>query len=504
MTCNKLKLNALGLPNNNFPCDKSNNVSVSDLYSLQNCVKSLSGQGSNSASPTDIYRLNMNNIPSPRDFKYDGEYIPRIFMKVFNTQLCPPFLQTNLENEELLYEYLVYLTKIKNFTTLNICPYFIKVLGGNLMVDFEDIERFLKNVTMIDDITGIILTDNDKTRNLYRNMQYVLRQRGGRPSISNNAGGLPSVPGNIQPGTISPINLVRDVKYGYFMTEGTDNTVTLDDIITSSSTSLNDLYIIIFQLLVACKTMSMSKLAHNDLHTGNVLVERKVFNDTIVTDTRIFSLQTPVRIHIYDFDRGYLEDYKNTILQSVQFASQSNNLIEKRDLVKILAYFFIRQTASIPMPAARFGLSQVDPTFRENIANILIGGNQSPGVKAQTMINFYQSRGVFLQRAPNVGSNSPTDFAIFNRSFDEMLNLSYGLIDGANRNINPLCTPKPGSDIYYIKNSIFDKKGNIIQRELEKIKSNSIKDRCVTELQSLVKQRDKQIIQLNQQIRQKM
>lgn len=480
--CEKYQLDEKGIPQNKYPCEKSNQVSVSDLYSISNCIDTLSGQSSNSASPTDIYRLDMKRPPyNPpgQNFLYDGDYVGRIFMKVFVTELCMPGgvpYPQNLSSrgrlsittsDELLYEYMLYLSKIKNFTVMGICPYFVKVLGGNLRVDYKDIEAFLTSVKMEE--KGIQMINDDKKRNLERNMNFIIYEAAGRPSITDSSM-------QIQPNIKLPEIFVKNyAKYGYFMTEGTPNTQTLDSLVEAGN--IDHLNIIIFQLIVACRTMNLARIAHNDLHIGNVMIETRNLEHVIITDSQQFPLRSPVITHIYDFDRGYLEEYKNSLLEKdpIRNASQSNNVLEKRDLVKVLYYIFMNMNPAVP----------AQDRARRHIAEILIN-NIPPGTAKLTLLeNFYRSRGSFLQTTGvdakgnlvRVGSNSDAQFGLFDRSYEEMLRVSYDEIEPIYKTSINLCTTHVPT--YFVRQQVFDTKGNIMSNNLEELKESYIKQRCL-------------------------
>ena len=478
--CKKYKLDGLGLPNsqNQYPCNKSSQVSVSDLNSISNCVSQILGQPSDSASSTDIYKLIMKTT-YPNDYEnflYEGEYVNSIYMKIFVSELCLPssvpypvdIPDDLISRDELLYEYMLYLSKIKNFTKMGICPYFVKVLGGNLRVDYDDIQTFLKSITMLNQ-DNMQMSDDSKENVLERNMNVIIRRLADRPSITNTS---------IDIKDKLPTEIVKNyTKYGYFMTEGTSNTTNLSDAIMSGSLDLNEIYIVIFQLIAACRTMNLSKIAHNDLHLGNVLIERRNYNHTIISDDNIFTLLSPFVLHLYDFDRGYLEGYQNSLLRydGLIDASQSNDLLEKRDLVKVMYYIF----QLLP-----------NPTFRENISEILIDVNLMANIgvtKTRILENFYDEAGPLLKADGGIrGSNFYYDFAIFNRSYEHMMYLAYDLIDAKYKNYTSICSvPFP---TYYIRSDVFDDKGNIISQNLETLKSNYIKDICTDQLLTRIRE----------------
>jgi hypothetical protein len=465
----------------NYPCEKASDRTVSDLTSLENCVQNIGGIAAKTASPTDIYVLDMKP-----NFKYDSEHIPKIYMKMFlsgtdqeNVKIRNPLL-----DEELLYEYMIYLTKIKDIVRSNICPYFIRVLGGNLKVSLPELLNFITP-----NITDKPNSKEAQTR-IARNILYLFSKQKGRPSIST-----PTLPNsNFE----SFKELITTSNYGYFMTEGTPNTNTLaetleiydNEVDNYENTGIgedviknleNDIYIILFQLLMACKTMNMAKLAHNDLHAGNVLIEsRKDKSCFLVNDgkyNKVYALNSDIRIHIFDFDRGFIEGkhpYQNKVLTPhIATYSQSNNLVYHRDFVKILSYFFVIGTPGNIQSTSLYKLT----SLRKNIADILI--NDPTGQSETKMNDFFVSSGNFLQNPNGQGKNSNTDFKVFNRTFDEMLDITYSLIDDKNKeNFNTVCDNIKDFDMYYIFPEIFDDEGMIKFDALNKIKSYIMKDEC--------------------------
>ena len=465
-----------------YPCEKANMVSVSNLLSIINCVKKLRGQPSNSASPTDIYILDMNS-----NFLYEGEHVKTIYMKIFisgmdsNTTTIRPS-NSNLDNQ-MSYEYMVYLSKIKDIVKLNICPYFVKVLGGNLKVRLFDLATLLYN-RLPGNQTNIEIFNR-----FFRNMNYVYTYTKDRPSIEN-----PVSPTDLFPDEKLQNSLIN-ADYGFFMTEGTQNTITLEQYINYNLDQPIDYFnIILFQLIVACRAMNLAKLAHNDLHHANILVEevkgldKCCFLTNDGKNNKIYAITTPFRIRIYDFDRGFINGdhpYDNPIAGSLNRYSMSNNLVQKRDLAKCLSYFFInskfyRLPGSVLQKDYHPPVYTSQRKFLENIANVLIKDSKDPfnDLKA-----FYDESGNFLRKSPTMGRNEDSDFAIFNRSWDEMLDKAYDLLpsyvkyDLTTRK-GELCDDIRDFNVYYMFPQTFDEEGTIKLRELEKIKYSIIKDVC--------------------------
>lgn len=460
-----LKEGVDGLDISDYPCERSTFVTISNLRSIKKCIKNIEGQDSNSDSPTDIYILDMKN-----KFKYDGIHISKIYMKLFFSG------SGTRKDTQLLYEYLIYSTKIKEIVKQNISPYFVKVLGGATGIKSKDFINLLQ----------VKFTDSE-----YRfvtNMGLVDLGYGSRPSISSDLDNssfnfhrenlMKSVKGSTLEEKISKLNskILDFSEYGYIMTEGTSNTIPLQDKIYKSSEK--ELYVILFQLILACKTMNMAKIAHNDLHLGNILVEVKKGSDRncfIVNDgkyNKLYTLKTTNCIHIYDFDiafNGGYTRYDNDYIKEpwAEEKSYSNNLIYYRDLVKVLSYFFVGDSDPI---------INYFPDLCRNIANILIKSTDSY-TKLQT---FYKESGNFLFNPDTrTGRNNDIDFKLFNRTFDEMLDLTYDLIDSIYKiPISLVCNSPQYYNMYYLFPETFDDEGMVLSDTLSKIKQYITKNIC--------------------------
>ena len=469
------------------PCQKNSMASVSNLKSIINCIDEIKGQPANSASPTDIYILKMKD-----DFVYEGEHIKTIFMKTFISGLHDFKQETKLKSQreldyEMGYEYFVYLSKIKDIVKLNICPYFVKVLGGSLKNSEDNMLELLKEKIKID--------PGKLSVNFLRNMLRIYSNQDDRPSIETEASEIDTVSLN-RPQLRFPLMSLLHADYGYIMTEGTENTVSLFDYIynSPSSPSENEYYILLFQLIVACRAMNLAKLAHNDLHHGNILVEKKNNGDKccfLTNDSKnnkVYALNSPFRIHIYDFDRSYvggINPYENPLLVGGKFSysSQSNNFLDKRDLAKVMSYFFVQKLRRA-YANNRFYFN--NQNFVKNIANVIVD-SKIPNLSSLDILNnFYLRSGVFLQKDLYRGRNSDKDFEIFNVPWDVMLDRAYDLLPPSVKydlttQKGYLCNNIIDFNVYYLYPQIFDDEGNINLRELEKIKSSVIKDVCKTE-----------------------
>ena len=62
--------------------------------------------------------------------------------------------------------------------------------------------------------------------------------------------------------------------------------------------------------------MSLSKMMHNDLHFGNIFIEKlnEVETITYIINNKLYILNTQYKIYIYDFDRSFAVSLGNNVL----------------------------------------------------------------------------------------------------------------------------------------------------------------------------------------------
>ena len=104
-----------------------------------------------------------------------------------------------------------------------------------------------------------------------------------------------------------------------------------------------DIMSILFQIAMACCILNEIGVAHNDLHNGNILVERlpKPAYCVYVINQVPYIFHTQVIVRIYDFDRAYAPSLKrNSFLDDGACArnNQCNYIHPLKDLMKAVGY----------------------------------------------------------------------------------------------------------------------------------------------------------------------
>ena len=100
-------------------------------------------------------------------------------------------------------------------------------------------------------------------------------------------------------------------------------------------------------MAIICYTLlQMSEVGvnQNDLHFGNILVNRKMFGPTsyymrnhlIVTPTDTYIIDNEFSVFVFDFDRATIKGQYNMQLEDYAFAGNCPHYHEKRDMLKVI------------------------------------------------------------------------------------------------------------------------------------------------------------------------
>ena len=123
-------------------------------------------------------------------------------------------------------------------------------------------------------------------------------------------------------------------------------------------------------------------------------------------------------------------------------------------------------------------LNYLFPNFGKNVANILIDGVDN----YEQLVNFYRTSGNFLYNPDTqTGRTKESEFKLFNRTFDQMLDLTYDLIDPEYKiSISNICDSTPSYNIYYVFPETFDQEGMVLTDKLSNIKNYVVKNNCIS------------------------
>ena len=239
----------------------------------------------------------------------------------FNTEYLRKAVQ-GLTYETNIYKYIV--TPLVDY---NICPHFIRMIGSGTLCKYDDLFQILKNNYYHKDNKHVSIEK--------------IRKRLNR-SITNNI--LNYDYDNISFDESVKVSIetkfdLDDLIFDVNLTETYDDSISFFELLNSDYVQELNIFNILFQIFAACYSMSLSKMVHNDLHTGNIMIRplKKPKTLTYIIEGNKYLLKVYYFVHIYDFDRSYVKQLgDNKLLSLYDIYSQNNEYIDNKDVLKIL------------------------------------------------------------------------------------------------------------------------------------------------------------------------
>lgn len=328
-------------------CTFSNIRELSNNY----CTVKVIGQKADSASPTDIWIIDLkegtaiieNSIPITISSVFLKYYInPQSWLKMVKSLNIQQKINTHYLNKvlgklyALEYENKVYNTIISDIIYKQNSPHFIRSFSKENTCTYDDLL----------DILNTTESSVDPQENLNRNTMYIFYGIKDRPSI------------NFEDEEVRLFDFPRvnfyNLEYNYILNQAIDKSNTKKFLEMIGLINLQELYICLFQIVQACYTMYLYKLSHNDLHLNNIWTTHR--NDISVNihyklskdftsdgkEKDYYFNNVNIVCRIYDFDRSYCEYLGNNsyLTEDQAKLGLSNSLIKGRDLVKILCYLY--------------------------------------------------------------------------------------------------------------------------------------------------------------------
>lgn len=302
---------------------------------MHNCIEKVVGLKSNSASPTDTWILTFKD-----DTKYEDTPINKGFLKFFIDPGTLPYDYARLPTlKGLIYEIKVYKDIIRPLVDLKICPNFIRYLGSATSCNYDSMIKILENNTYLGD-TPMLKQKDALEQSFQDNFNHMYAVKRGRSSINTEL-----------PPKSQPAEDAKNYEYSLLVNETIKpDTFTLGNLLIMIAKSGKKLetgeWGAIFQVIIACYAMSLSKMNHNDLHPGNIYIEpySNRINYILGSRMNVYSIKCGVIAKIYDFDRSYSNRLGNNPLLEPQSGlgqySQTNQFIPNRDMVKIFGYVY--------------------------------------------------------------------------------------------------------------------------------------------------------------------
>ena len=331
----------------NLPCIDENFHSVSDFNSFAHCVKKVKGaaHATNDSSPYDLYEVELKN----------GKHLLiKIFVTEIPSDLVPFFGQDTLKLKffhftfPMYYAYMVQVNRILPLINERICPFFVRVKGGDLHYNITSFVNLLMgrlqttNSNSVTDINMIMAV-------LKRNFSYLFHSAVGN-AIINEIPSISDMNTTIHQSYSLSNKQLKALRLGTIITETFTSFTSFGKFILDTLTEcLKDKHNFkinmqnifrstvgqsIFQLAIACKAMQLVTVRHNRLNENNIYVQLYPSSQThcyfIETKNSIKPLiaQSKFILKIDNFERSFV--YGNRIDTALarldeQFPIQPNN-----------------------------------------------------------------------------------------------------------------------------------------------------------------------------------
>jgi hypothetical protein len=222
-----------------------------------------------------------------------------------------------------------------NHTSLNIFEKYTKIniLNNHIFIkSFDTINNFLN-----------YKTDNslDTEVDIYNSIIYELLQNKNTPHLINYYGS--NINNNNKYLVFEKLENTSLHEYLLNLKIPTESLLVSDKFL--KNTNINKIYIIFFQIFYTLYCLYSKHLIHNDLHLGNILVEKKPTNYVYEILEHKIQIKTDICIKIFDFDRSSCYNnmcQRNFKLDNLlcEYHNQCNGFYYKKDIVYVIINIF--------------------------------------------------------------------------------------------------------------------------------------------------------------------
>jgi hypothetical protein len=406
--------------------DENFNVCKIDKY-----IKNVKGMHTG-GSPTDAWIITLkNNV-----FDKNGDKINKAFIKIFSNLSFFNSEKYDIDFDSLehavkglTYETNIYKNVVTPLVEYGICPNFIRFLGSGTICSYDDLYRMLLN------------NYSKGSKKVSPNIIQKKLKRGINNNILNYEYTNVSLDDSRKYSTKNNYD-INELQFDIILTETYDSK-SFHEILKSPDIHERNINNILFQIFAACYTMSLTKMVHNDLHSGNIMVRNLIKPKTLfyIINNKKYVLKVKYFVYIYDFDRAYakrLGDNEN--LEMYDVFSQNNELINNKDVLKLLCSVY-KYTNNISY--LRYLTN--DETHLNNLVKLFVNDRRC-NFQLQKYVpvksSFFKNYNSMETIIENISQNLSN---IVVESFDEIKN-----------------------NIYICNSNFFDNNGNIIEEKVFK------------------------------------
>ena len=247
---------------------------------------------------------------------YEGAPIGQAFLKYWVSTKSASTLKTRA----LDYERWTYKHVIRKIVDSNICPNFVRYLTSAKNCTYNNIREIAEKSGTDPEI------DEKLTRKILLKLLGIQRLEDNRQDLTDH---------------------VKTLGFTLLITEfrTSDSFHALMYRLSPTSIIPQRIWTLMFQVCAACYAMTLAGVAHNDLHSNNILCE-KIKKPQIVTyiiedQTYTFSITEVARV--FDFDRSYVKRLQPNMLLEGELCESfgsCNTIVPTRDFVNFVGYVY--------------------------------------------------------------------------------------------------------------------------------------------------------------------
>jgi len=399
--------------NNSSNSCQNNPVGPNYICDISKCTEKVVGLSSNSASPSDIWILTLNPGTRYGNIVVNGEVV----LKIFISNSTDRYITKSIA---LVYESAIYEFVVGSMFKKNINPHFVPYYGRALNCSRQQLVNILdKNV---DEKYRQMAIDYNTT---YYAFQIPQKNRMSVTDVLNARFNSFSVDRANRMNHL--VATQKNFGYGMIVTAKSNGRPFSEFFKTEQVQQQGQPYIrptrdtmlVLIQIISGLCAMTPFECAHNDLHMGNIFVNRKPKNELPFAyqyDSNIYTLNFDNKKYhaaIYDWDRAYCPHIGNNPIHTDLGCKQymnCNEFIPKRDTLKILTYVmmeFIR-------------MKQPEFTFTHKLLDIIW---IKPEGKRWFITNVLQAGNPYFLVKPNNTTMTSKDFSSMNGPYEILTKL---------------------------------------------------------------------------------
>lgn len=327
-----------------------NVLDYENACSLAPFIQSVTGRSGATMSSSDQWLIHLR----PNILHYHGKPLNHLFVKIVPNNYKPVNPVSELYLTRLQYEIKVYAEVIKPILDKKICPFFLPVINvtyncsAQSLIDmltdkapapeykkpdrasdpFNPTQVFVRNMTfslfqyLYDGPVekrkiGMCFDPQREMKLLNMDLDDDFLQDDFMATVKSFTTGEDTVPlldrKNLECVSAHAADILYNINYTLLITEPVFGSTTFYNYIRTllKQGNIANLYLLYFETSIAFSVMYWSKLFHQDLHLGNILIKQLPKTESFLyrVENMVYTYHTNVIPYVFDYDRSELKRY---------------------------------------------------------------------------------------------------------------------------------------------------------------------------------------------------